>query len=197
MFDSLHRLTCVMEFNVARNTSRLRIHWYFPSYSLLFVLLFYDVLFCDEQPLHWAAKHGNIPMLKRLLEFGASEPYKRMVKERAKSMAAQALSAGEKNGSRSPKKIQLDANQPSGGEQGTAEDKDGEPKEEAGGDSGASGNDPSGEGEKNAISATGSKVPGLNDVLAAAHEDGEEDDVEKLLETSGKHKHTISSPRPY
>ena len=125
-------------------------------------------------------------MLKRLLEFGASEPYKRMVKERAKSMAAQALSAGEKNGGRGSKKVPLDSNQPQGGEQGTAEDKDGEPKEEAGGDSGTSGNDPSGEGEKNATNATGSKVPGTNDVLAAAHEEGEEDDVEKLLETSGE-----------
>lgn len=174
-----------MEFQVARNISLS-----FVSIDISFLLLLPFI--CDlslllQQPLHWAAKHGNIPMLKRLLEFGASEPYKRMVNERAKSMAAQALLAGEKNGSRSPKKTQLDANQSSGGEQGTAEDKDGEPKEEAGGDSGASGNDPSGEGEKNAMSATGSKVPGLNDVLAAAHEDGEEDDVEKLLETSGKY----------
>lgn len=127
-------------------------------------------------------------MLKRLLEFGASEPYKRMVKDRAKAAAQQALTAGSKNaGQSSSAKKTGDQSQQQGGEQGTAEGKDsGEPKE--GGDAGSSrdatggGNDTGGETEK---TTNTSKTSG-GDVLAAAlaHEEGEEDDIEKLLETS-------------
>ena len=137
--------------------------------------------FCP-QPLHWAAKHGNIPMLKRLLEFGASEPYKRMVKERTKSLAAQV--AGGK-GASTKKAPPGEAGQQAGGEQGTAEDKDsGEPPKD-GGDGGADAGGGGGDGD-NSKAQSAPKTASATDVLAAAlaHDEGEEDDVEKLLETS-------------
>jgi ankyrin repeat protein len=34
-----------------------------------------------EQALHWAAKNGNMLMLSKLLEYGASAPYHRLLKE--------------------------------------------------------------------------------------------------------------------
>jgi hypothetical protein len=132
-------------------------------------------------------------MLKRLLEFGASEPYKRMVKERAKAQAAQAQVAGGKGPSAKKSPVGDGGAQGGGGEQGTAEDKEsGEPPKDgdgAAGDGSGAGGDGSGGAGGDGDAGKAASVPkaaSASDVLAAAlaHDEGEEDDVEKLLETS-------------